>query len=1139
MGTFVKHGRWSRKLSALALALAFALGLFLVLAHSWSVSAQTAAQDVLEKNVQASPATPITIYSESAATWVEKNDRVYLLQGNVKIEQGSTVITMGRGAIWVDLRRKADTGAYYLHAYGEDGIQLRSPEDNRKSLRGMFAMTTTGEVRVKVTASKLVDQNLTNDSVYERAFAERQRVGAEAAKNVAAVPIETRAPLQLVQGVDPLTPPPPPMAPMAPVGPPPAPPAAAPPDAFPPSPPVVPPSVPPAAVLPAPAQAPAQAPANPGFFPDPAVPPPTFAPQPTPPQQPPGPPPFFGPATTPPPPLPPLAPTAPPKQFSVRPRSSEEIKVRKETLANGETVWIVPSPVIVTILDPANKLGVIDIEADRMVFWTKEDGKALFETMKGPGGETSQRIEFYLAGNVEMRTRTKKEEEILRCDQLYYDASRNVAVATKADLELKVAKAPNGVHIRSEEILQLNAKTFKMEKAELYESHLPSDPALIVHLQTVTIEEIEYQKKNIFGYPLLNKETGEPRIERDRYFYGKNMWVDLNRFPVFYFPYIYGNVEDPLGPLESLSGGNSNIFGFTIQSSWDLYQLLGIDRPQGTQWRLWADYYSMRGAALGTQFSAKGTDLFGFDHSTYEGFVKAYGLQDHGSDLLGGGRGQFYFPAPPGTQVPIDQPDWRGRVLSRWNVQNLPEGFSVKAALGLISDVNFVEQYYQNEWLTDYNNETYVYLKQQQGIWAWDILAEPRLRTWVTDPQKLPEAQFNLIGQKFLNNIFTFDTRADATYSLLRTPTPPGQPAYLPTDVPGDYGRFDLYSTLAAPFTVGAFRLMPYIKSDFAYYTADVNGDGLGRAYGGVGMSAQIPFSRLFPDVCSEMFNVDSLYHKISFMTNYYYARSSANYTQFPQIDRMWDDTSDQAMRDLRYRQIFINPSNAAFLTTNPLVDPQTYAIRRLIDNRIDTIDSMQVVQFGIDQRLQTRRGIAASEHAVDWMTLNLGASLFPQANRDNFGNSWGILEYDYVWNIGDRTALFSNGWMEPTGHEGPRFFTFGGQVNRPDGTNLSLGYRQIDPLNSKAVTASLNYSFSRKYQIRAATVWDFGTEVQTYSMGFTRVGTDVQLSLGFSYTQAQSLNNLNFTFEIIPNVIKSNTKTGAGMGNMFSTMGR
>ena len=68
----------------------------------------------------------------------------------------------------------------------------------------MFAMTTTGDLRVKVTKGKLVEQNLTNDSVYVRAFDERKRVGAErSTRGPAAQPTESKSPLQLVQNVSP------------------------------------------------------------------------------------------------------------------------------------------------------------------------------------------------------------------------------------------------------------------------------------------------------------------------------------------------------------------------------------------------------------------------------------------------------------------------------------------------------------------------------------------------------------------------------------------------------------------------------------------------------------------------------------------------------------------------------------------------------------------------------------------------------------------------------------------------------------------------------------------------------------------------------------------------------------------------
>src|SRR5262249_46854579 len=153
-----------------------------------------------------------------------------------------------------------------------------------------------------------------------------------------------------------------------------------------------------------------------------------------------------------------------------------------------------------------------------------------------------------------------------------------------------------------------------------------------------------------------------------------------------------------------------------------------------------------------------------------------------------------------------------------------------------------------------------------------------------------------------------------ATYAQLRTPTVPSF-AYLPTDVNVDTGRFDVWSELAMPLTAGPFRISPYLVGDIAYYTANVNDDGQSRFYGGAGVRSSMPLLRQFPDMTSEFFNVDGIYHKIVFSTNYLYARTSTSFSNLPQLDRLNDDTTDQAMRDLQYRQIFINPSNAAFLT--------------------------------------------------------------------------------------------------------------------------------------------------------------------------------------------------------------------------------
>src|SRR5205814_730224 len=99
-----------------------------------------------------------------------------------------------------------------------------------------------------------------------------------------------------------------------------------------------------------------------------------------------------------------------------------------------------------------------------------------------------------------------------------------------------------------------------------------------------------------------------------------------------------------------------------------------------------------------------------------------------------------------------------------------------------------------------------------------------------------------------------------------------------------------------------------------------------------------------------------------------YNAVSSSGVNNFPQLDRLNDDASDQALRDIRPVQTLFNPTNAAFLTTSGLFNPQRYAIRRLVDSNVDTLDNIEVFQLGVNQRWQTERGMPGNQHVVDFM---------------------------------------------------------------------------------------------------------------------------------------------------------------------------
>jgi hypothetical protein len=450
----------------------------------------------------------------------------------------------------------------------------------------------------------------------------------------------------------------------------------------------------------------------------------------------------------------------------------------------------------------------------------------------------------------------------------------------------------------------------------------------------------------------------------------------------------------------------------------------------------------------------------------------------------------------------------------------------VQAQISALSDRNYLEQYNPNEFLNGLNQESFLYVKQQNNIWAWTFLAEANFQPWMTTTDWLPKADGYVTGLK-LFDLLTYDVHASAGYGQLR-PTNVVPFAYTVTDQRDNTGRFDLWQDVSLPFTLGAFKIVPYVNLDLTQYTQDLNGDERGRFYGGAGLRASIPFSRLYPDVHSDLFNVNGIFHKIVLSGNYYNAHSDTSLSQLPQLDQLNDNASDQALRDIRNWQPTLNPTNAPFLNNSPLFDPQIYALRRLVTTSVDSLDSIQVLQLDLRQRWQTKRGYPGDEHVVDWMTLDLEASIFPEAQRDNFGYHWGDFAYDWVWNVGDRTALISNGWFEPENH-GPRVFNLGASIGKADQTSFYLGYRQIDPLQSRSVITSLTYAFSAKYAITFGTNVDLGNNIQSNSLMVTRIGTDVTVNFGFSYSSV--VKTFGVQFEVVPNLLPAGSRGANPLG--------
>jgi hypothetical protein len=1031
---------------------------------------RAAAEEMLRLTCdRAGDSRPVIVAADDVVTWNRGGQHVFLLRGDVLVEEGVVHARMQAAVAWIDREGEREQGVLHARFFAEGDVRLEDGARQQGGARAVLELTTRGEFQLRVAPARVVSEARPGDPLYRRglaAFADAPgpQAGALVATAAKPPPGESAAVVPI-----PVTAAPAPVAPVQ-------------------------------WQAPAPSEpAPAGAPPNPS--PSPAAP---QAPAPVP----------VPPAAPPPPGVPPAAPAvapAPPpnRTFRIMPRTSAPNQFDTRMLPNGDQALLVTGGIILSITGAGGPAGagLIDIEADRLVVWGRGNLQEMFGGLRSADGHPARDFEFYLGGDVQIREQRGPESRVLRADEVYYDVRRDVAVARNADLEFKQKGVTDPIHFKADEILKLNADQYEGYRVEIFSSRLPSDPGLKVYVQEATLDNRTVPKRSIFGARFVNRQTGEAETEMERMIRARNVFLEVDNVPVFYVPYLHGDATHPLGPLEGINFGYNRVFGAQLYTTWDFYNLIGLEPIPGTRWKLEADYLSLRGPALGTEFDYDGKDLFGLPGKQV-GLIKAYGIHDSGTDILGGGRGEH-----------DNHPEWRGRLLWR-HYQELPDDFTLQFQLAPLSDKNFLEQYWKQEFDREVNQETFVYLKHQRDNWAWTALTEVNIRNWVNETEWLPRADGYLIGQSFLE-YFSYSAHASAGYARLRTTDEPPPPPFAPfeaRDRPTNTGRFDFMQEVSLPFTLGPLRLAPYGVLDLTYYNSDLTGGERGRFYGGGGVRGSMPLSRLYPDACSELFNVHGINHKIVLSANFYAVHSDTPYTRLPELDRINDDATDQALRDIKPLEPLYNPAHGFALANSPLYDPATYTIRRLVLTRVDTLDSIEVLQFDARQRWQTKRGYPGMEHVIDWMTLDLSGSYFPDAQRDNFGSSFAFLQYDWVWNIGDRTALVSTGWIDPIDNEGVRVFTIGSYFNRPDRTNFYLGYRSIYPLDSQAVTGSVNYVFSPKYAVTGSVSYDFGNKVQTNSLLFTRMGSDLQVSLGFNYNS--TLNTFGFLFEIVPNLI-------------------
>lgn len=825
-------------------------------------------------------------------------------------------------------------------------------------------------------------------------------------------------------------------------------------------------------------------------------------------------------------------PVAETRRFWLSPRTNRPFSILPVSKGpKGEDIYVITGGIKLAARFTAGSIRSVEMEADQVVIWRQEGSRGGLADLTGVDGAPADGLQVYLSGTVVVRVGGKLDRDpitgrprdfrIFRADRVYYDTKNHQAIATNVAMEFTRLGYVNTAHLMAPEIVQISATEFTAFEAALNASRLPSDPGIAVRMGRVEVyEEPAALRRTIFGTPFRQRRTGEPIIQRPQIVEATDASIEVLGAPVWYWPFFRTDANDPLGPFQGASFQQSRQFGFQVYGNWDMLELIGLTPLRGERWTLLTDYLSRRGPALGTNYNLVQDTFLGLD-APFRTQVKAYGLYDKGTDILAGPR-----------QEDFDPPAFRGRFLFR-HLQDF-ENLTLQAQFAALSDRNFLEQYYKFEFDSGPNQETFAWLKYQTGNTAATLLVQPPVgRGWVTEANWLPRVDGYLLGETLLDRL-TYHTWGSVGYADLRTNRAPlwqyPPPAAFPNSFlfpPPEPGvstvRADWMQQVSAPFDLGPVRVVPYGVLDLAGYTQDDRGDSLGRLYGGGGVRASVPLSRLYPDVTSELFNLKGLYHKNQFAANYYIAGSTTSYLFTPLLDRLNDDAVRQAYQDVipyepTFPQLQGGAGYALAYGSYERFNPRLYAIRRLIDSNPDLRDDIQVLQLEWRQRLQTKRGYPGLEHTVDWLLTEVSASVFPVQRRDNFGTPVGFIEGRAIWNVGDRNGLYANAWVDPFEY-GTRYWEVGSFFFRDDRTTLSVSYKHVDPLQSRLVSLSANYVFSPKYAMTAITAYDFGyNESLTNTLLFTRVGTDLAVSLGFSYNSL--VNNFSLVFNVVPNLI-------------------
>jgi len=367
----------------------------------------------------------------------------------------------------------------------------------------------------------------------------------------------------------------------------------------------------------------------------------------------------------------------------------------------------------------------------------------------------------------------------------------------------------------------------------------------------------------------------------------------------------------------------------------------------------------------------------------------------------------------------------RGR-FSWWHRTDLDEYSHLQFRYQRLADEFFLQDFFEKEHRGEVEPQSFITLTKNSDKYGLLVHVAKKVNTFESTVERLPEVRFNLKNQPMFAEGLYYEN--ETSYANLAK-------RFSRSEMNEDVNRADHWSEWTYPVKLSDFQVTPYLNARGTYYSREKESDNNHfRMVAGSGVDIRNQYYKTL-DTTFDKFGVEvnRLRHVLEPVIAYSAIRSTVSDEKLSRFDH------------------------------------------------IDAIDDEDVVSFGVENRLQTKRIVNGRTQRVDIVSYNTYLNFSPNPHNVEHGASFITLDQEltlrpYDWLQYQVRAEYSFLKSELT------LFNQDLLIHATKNLNLIFGHRYITDIEEQDIEGSTQFVFDASYKLNK--LWTFGGYIRWEAQG-------------------------------------------------------